>query len=147
MRSRISQIMVTWYCLAVSLLIGVVPAEGFVLCFGSDGHIEVSSPASGCDGCSEQALPAEGKSCLEEVGNDADQPCCPCLDVPVIAESDVVGQKLPRLFLERFEFPLATLPALELPRERSSDLARLGPPPPAPSSFTISQLRSIILLI
>lgn len=145
MKTRGSRILATWYCVAVCLFMGVGPDEGLVLCFGADGHIEVSAPAADCNGCSEQF--PEGEPGPRGSGLDAGPSCCLCLDVPVMSEGGVADQKLLRPSLERSALLLATLPVLELPRERPRDRARLGPPPPADTGSALSRLRSVILLI
>lgn len=71
-----------WLCLVVTLLTGVTPAQGFVLCFEPDGciSIEVATAAERCNGCESQEAPTTPGSPSVRLTHETG---CPCQDVHV----------------------------------------------------------------
>lgn len=76
----IVQRMTAWLCLAVVLLAGVLPAQGFVLCIEADGCVEVKSSDASCDGCYGHEVEAAPSAVLASAAQDAP---CPCIDLAV----------------------------------------------------------------
>jgi len=69
-----------WLCIAVALLTGTAPAQGFVLCIEADGCVRVEGQArdadcAGCEGHELEALPNQAAASSTGV------PDCPCVDL------------------------------------------------------------------
>ncbi|MFN0242197.1 MAG: hypothetical protein ACKVWV_04830 [Planctomycetota bacterium] len=72
--------MTTWLCLVVTLLMGVTPARGLVICIEADGTIALEAAADDCEGCPEPATRERSDSSTLLAAGDA---CCECVDIPV----------------------------------------------------------------
>ncbi len=79
-----------WLWLLAFTAIGVVGAQGLVLCIGPQGHLAVEAKSAGdCGGC----LPAAHDSAASESTSSVDTaPSCPCDDITLPA-SNVVAAK------------------------------------------------------
>jgi len=75
-----------WLCLAVALLTGLSPAQGFVICLEPDGCVsfEIPSAAETCGGCGNHQ---EGDTSTKTVVRGAEVVDCPCIDLPVPSSS------------------------------------------------------------
>lgn len=75
--------MTAWLCLAVTLLTGVTPVNGLVLCLEPDGRVsvEVANNAPVCRSCCEQH--PDEPTPASPTAQESDGACCPCLDLPV----------------------------------------------------------------
>lgn len=136
----------TWLALALTLVVGLVPARGFVLCIEPDGCVSVEMKADGnaCGGCDDHH---EDPSAPRAGGGSEDDAPCACLDL------DVPGNEACR----RAAPPLGTfgveLPAPPEPVVLASFLAPLepalrGPPRSVPRvAQTLLHVRSIVLLV
>ncbi len=133
MRGGLHGIM-TWLVLVLSLLAGIAPARGVVVCFEADGTavLELGSEAARCGGC---------PGTQGQVGGPRD---CPCIDLPLSpgsglqAKRDLPGSSSP---------PLASIPpsawAVALAGAAcSAPLARS--PRPAPG---LALLRTVVLRV
>ena len=133
-----------WFFLAATLTMGVVPAEGLVLCFEPSGvlMLESSTDGSECDGCV-----GEHSDAPEPIAPPADAGCCPCIDIPV---SDLAGEsRVPgRLISFCFDAPAAPMMfPCSLPPERSiAQEVRADRGPPRPSAL-LPFLRTVVLHI
>jgi len=72
--------MIAWLCLAMALLTGLTPAQGFMLCLEADGRVSVeiatSDPACGC--CEH---PQAGDPRTTTAASASADVACPCLDL------------------------------------------------------------------
>ena len=121
------------------------PAGGLVLCLGSDGHVELGSPSDGCEGCSEPGQTPGAD--LGASGLDTDPDCCPCLDVPVMADGSAGGQCVSRAV----DRPALSGPFIQglgslAPPSLAGRRLPVVPPPPR-AGFALTHLRSVILII
>ena len=132
-------------CLAVVLVTGLTPANGFVICLEPDGcvSIEVETSARECGGC-------EGhEEAALTIGTDAratSNEACPCFDLPIPGSSE--DRRLER---RPIELRLATLAAPEItldealpsgPKLHRSPRAE----PPRPTE-TLALIRTVVLLV
>jgi hypothetical protein len=137
----IFQRLTAFFCLAVVLVTGLTPSNGFVICLEPDGcvSIEVETSASECGGCEgHEATDAESTA----VSGDA----CPCLDLPIPGSSE--DRRLERkslgFRLAAFEAPASAIAEIlqsapSLHRSPRSD----APRPPE----TLALIRTVVLLV
>lgn len=80
MRASMLPRLTTWLCLVVTLLMGVSPARGLVICIEADGTIALEVAADACDGCPNAAAEerSDASNALVSGGE-----CCECIDIPV----------------------------------------------------------------
>lgn len=132
-------------CLAVVLVTGLTPANGFVICLEPDGCVtlEVETSARECGGCEgheEAGLP---------IGTDtraASNEECPCFDLPIPGSSE--DRRLER---RPIELRIATLaaPAFTIAEALASGSNLHGSPraePPRPTE-TLELIRTVVLLV
>lgn len=148
MRRRRVRPLATWLCLVTVLLGGLAPGQGYVLCVGINGHVEMNSTGVGCNECEGDSREADPDPCSDEAGMIRAAACCPCLDIPVVSSGDLLRTDSSRVASE-FSGPLhATLPSYDFRFDGPEPLARLAlHDPPDPSRFVLPQLRSVILLV
>jgi hypothetical protein len=76
MSSNTAQRWVLWLCFAGYVLASAIGLNGFVLCFGPQGHVAIEMASSlDCNGCVAQP------DCDAEEPHDELAPECPCDDV------------------------------------------------------------------
>lgn len=137
---------VAWLCLALLLLSGSTPAQGFVVCIEADGcvSIEVKAPTVDCGGCDGH----ERIGMPEDVVSDpSTNPECPCIDyvVPGFPDQRVVTNRSLDLQVGPWIAPPAELHVAPPVPATTSER---GPPPRAPRvSQTLAHIRSVILLV
>jgi hypothetical protein len=148
MRLGLVRPLATPLCLVIILLGGLAPGQGYVLCLGMNGHVEVSRTGDGCDECETTSHEADPGPCPDEAGLSRTSACCPCLDIPVVSSGDVFRVESPRVAQE-LSGPLpATLPAYLVGVDGPRPLRCLAlHDPPNLSRFVLPQLRSVILLV
>lgn len=137
---------VAWLGLALLLLSGTTPAQGFVLCIEADGCVSIEIKASaadcgGCDGHEPGGLPEEAVS-----GPGAGSEC-PCIDyvVPGFPDQRVITNRSSDLQAGPWIAPAAELHVLQPIPAATSEL---GPPPRAPHvAQTLAHIRTVILLV
>lgn len=135
-----------WFCLALVLLTGLTPAQGFVLCIEQDGCVsfEIKAPGSDCTGCE-----AHEESAAEIVGTERDDrdPGCPCIDLAVPGwnhERTVAGR------LAEIHVGPWIAPGAEARVETFAPLAEAvrGPPSGVPRvAQSLTHLQSVVLLV
>lgn len=137
---------VAWLCLALMLLTGLTPAQGFVVCIEEDGcvSIEIKAPISDCEGCVGHERDGAPQ---ESVSNSSTDSVCPCDDyvVPGVPDDQVVAKR-------SLEFQVGPwiAPAMELSVVQPTIAAtsERGPPPRAPRvAQTLAHIRTVILLV
>ena len=77
------QIYKKYFAVLICLLMFGNLAHGAVLCFGSDGHIEIESAFhERCDGCA-HSQPTEKNQLSCQLDYGKDRHCEPCVDIPI----------------------------------------------------------------
>lgn len=136
----------TWICLVPCLTSGLARDQGLVLCFGLDGHFDISSWGTRCIECPTAACSdVDAGSPTANTILDLDRSCCPCVDVPVetsnaLLRRDVSGPAWDFLDLVSnipSVYPLS-MPDIR-PALTTADLVTPYSP--------LAQLRSIVLLV
>ena len=138
--------LVAWLCLALMLLTGLTPAQGFVVCIEADGcvNIEVKAADQNCGTC-EGHEPT--KLASEKVADPTTTPECPCVDyvVPGSPDQRVVTNRSLDLHVGPWVAPAAQLHVVQ---PTSATVSERGPPPRAPRvAQTLAHIRSVILLV
>jgi hypothetical protein len=137
--------MTAWLCLAIALLTGVAPAQGFVLCIEADGcvSVEIKATDESCGGCDGHEAGTTTTSIAAAASGDAG---CPCIDVAVPG-----APQDERLLPRALEFQLgpwvAPTPALlphALVAVASSVRAAPADDPRPPESLAL--IRTVVLL-
>jgi hypothetical protein len=132
-RSRFKRIAIAF------LLLALAPwaQEGFIICYGADGHVEMARPSNkGCCKASEADATAAASSKEE---------CSPCVDVPVLL-ADYVTSSGHATLLHRH---IALLAIAQEPCA-SQDLLMCAPGRheiPPPHNPLLASLKTVILLI
>lgn len=132
-----------WLATIAYLLASFASGQGFVLCWGPDGHLAVEVRGEGeCGGCLDP-LRGNGSSIIAAESENE----CPCVDVPLrgqpIAESrstEVHSEKLAPTAASSSEVPTIRTSFLSL-RRRVRDAI-----PPAPSAH-LKQLHTVVLVV
>ncbi len=143
MKSALLQRLSAWLCLAVAVLAGVTPVQGFVLCLESDGcvNLEFDKAVVACDTCGDHG---DGAEPAIDAAQDGE---CPCVDLPV------PGTSRDRRLLPKpvdFQFGAWTAaqcastsvaPVVLAPPVRAPERAVPRPPP------ALERIRSVVLLV
>lgn len=143
----------TWLCLAVALLVALMPVAGVMVCLGQDGHVGfgAATDAGSCPCTDASGVGAEPATAL--ANNEARHPPCYdiALDLPVVLEDAGSAQKPAH--------PADTLPSEHRPAvavgifgewglDKRGRLHRPGgAPPDAPPSPQLEHRRAVVLLI
>lgn len=138
--------LIAWLCLVLTLLTGLTPAQGLVLCVEDDGCISIEVKASaaecgGCDGHERDGSPAES------VSDASSTPECPCVDyvVPGFPDEQFVTSRLVDLHIGPC-IPSAVELRIVQPVAASAD--DRGPPPRVPREVqTLAHIRTVILRV
>lgn len=137
---------VAWLCLALMLLTGLTPAQGFVVCIEADGcvSIEVKPANLNCGSC-------EGHEAEELVSETVSDPSpnseCPCIDyvVPGFPDEQVVASRSLDLHVGPWIAPAAELHVVQPTPAPTSER---GPPPRVPRvAQSLAHIRTVILLV
>jgi hypothetical protein len=137
----------TWLCLVTYLVGGLVPQQGYVVCIGMNGHVGVSPSDDECSGCEGEASHADPSSCPDEQSFSPGSTCCPCLDIRLLSSTSISQSETVRV--PSFEHQSSSGFTANLPSiERPTQVFRVAQPvPPHLSSFDVTQLRSVILVV
>ncbi len=145
---KIIQKSITCLLLLFFVFMGSGVTEGFVLCFGSDGHRAVEPPHSGLLGSSSNwPLQAVSPALSMPVTSSSKKHDVPCMDFPIsIGSLDMEGTLYKNLSAFTFPFDFDAISD-----NAASQADRIGKKP-FPSSLStvkapLSSLRSVILLI
>jgi len=144
--SPILQRMTAWLCLALFLLTGAAPAQGFVLCIEADGcvRVEVKSSTGDCGSCDSHdssSLPSQAPTTpTRDAG-------CPCIDIAVPGSPQ--GKRVPPRPVEFESGPCITPPLALFSQPLVSVAVALGatrsqsPRPPE----SLAHIRTVVLLV
>ena len=128
-------------CLAalVCLLMAGNSVHGAVLCFGTDGHVEIEPTFHERCSAPAHSLHTEQQPLSYQVNHEESEHCRPCVDIPISATSVKITRTLKQLN-SAFSIPATTVIASAEPSNHSAsitfDAARHFVP-----------LRTVILLI
>ncbi len=140
LRSRL-QAVTAWLCVVVIALVGVVPAQGLVLCLEPDGSmaLEVGSPE--CGGCAETEGGQQG------TGSVTHEDGCPCVDIPLLSRGEENQLQAKSVEL-RLPGPWTAIPqpAAVLPVFPAESRITIEAPPPRPPSL-LAHIRTVVLLV
>jgi hypothetical protein len=141
------RLLATWLCLVTCFIGGLVPQQGYVVCVGMNGHVGVSPTEGECSGCEGEASHADPGSCPVEPSFSPGSSCCPCLDIQLLSNTNISRSETSRVPSYENQSPAgftARLPSIERPTQ----VFRVAQPvPPHLSSFDVTQLRSVILVV
>lgn len=145
------QRLLSWLCLAVAVLSGVAPVQGFVVCLEPDGcvSVELASVADECAGCGshDAELGGPAPSQRGSAARDAGELGCPCVDLPVPGTAQ--DRRVQSRALEPGPgpwLPAPPLPQLLRPASIASDRAARCLEVPRECGVLV-QLRSVVLLV
>lgn len=138
--------LVAWLCLALVLLSGLTPAQGFVVCVEADGciTIEIKAPGGDCLSCGDHEKAGVVDESVSSRGSD---PECPCVDyvVPGFPDEQAISTR---------SIDLQTGPWIASDCERHDDrptpapASERGPPPRVPRvAQSIEYIGTVILLL
>jgi hypothetical protein len=143
MPDRPYQKIITWLCVAVTLLAGDVPGQAWVLCLEPGGQIalELASEANRCGGC-----PGATGDHRDRRVPVADPSECPCIDIPLVLDSQ--QDELQRKQIEDPVHGLTTTPAAVVStcQPALAPLSRPRPDSPRPV-HVLALIRSVVLLV
>lgn len=146
LKSSILQRATVWLCLAVAVLTGLTPAQGFMLCLEPDGDlcIEVATSAETCSGC---VIEGHDPAPAAEHEVTTDDPCCPCLDLPVpgFSQDRQVLAKALEFQLGPWTEDVQPLVLRSIPPPCTTVHAARGEEPRPPDSLAL--IRSVVLLV
>lgn len=135
-----------WLCLALTLITGAVPAQGFVLCLEPDGCVSVerSTASEQCNECEAHAGEVTPATTSAEPGDRED---CTCVDLPFSS----LSQDL-RIRPKPVEFQVGAwigVPPIVLSRPFvTMPVATRAPPAEVPRpSAALVLIRSVVLLV
>jgi hypothetical protein len=135
-----------WLCLALVLLTGLTPAQGFVVCIEEDGcvSIEVKATDASCGGCEGHE---ESDTPVQAAGTTGDGAPCPCLDlaVPASPEQQLAQSRSADVSVGPW---IAPLPEVRVQQATPTATAGRGPPPCIPRvADSWSHIRTVVLLV
>ena len=143
----------TWLCLAVAVLVALMPTAGVMVCLGHDGHVGIGAVAEiGSCPCEHHAV-GEDEPSADRVENEERHP--PCRDVALDPPDVVKGAELaPKLANSTDTPPDDHSPAVAawVVDNDWAETARAAAPPWATAeaarpSKQLEQRRTIVLLI
>ena len=139
-RSRL-QTVATWLCIVVIALVGVVPAQGLVLCLEPDGSMALELGSSECGGCAETEGGQQGR------GSATHEDGCPCVDIPIFALNEAKQFQSTTVEL-RLDGPWTAAPTFSamLPVLVAEPSESIVAAPPRPSTL-LALIRTVVLLV
>jgi len=135
-----------WLCLALVLLTGLTPAQGFVVCIEEDGcvSIEVKAADASCGGCEGHE---ESDTPVQATATTSDGAPCPCLDlaVPGSPEQQLAQSRSIEIQVGPW---IAPPPDVRVQHALPTVAAGRGPPPCIPRvADSLAHIRSVVLLV
>lgn len=142
MQASILEPLSRWLCLTLAFLLGLSPAQGFVVCVEADGcvSIEVKAPQSVCGGCDQHE--GDEEPGLTEEDGESDL-ACPCIDLPMPGAPEVV-----RVSSVEAGAYIAPSPELTIQRAPLGASAPRRPPTGEPLvADSLAHARGLVLLV
>lgn len=138
--------MTAWLCLALILLTGLTPAQGFVLCIEADGCVSVELKASDaiCGGCEGHD---EGEPAVQTGAPSGEGDPCECVDlaVPKAADQQAKPSRPAEIHVGAW---IAPAPEVRVQQVFLAALAGRGPPTHVPRvADALTHHRSVVLLV
>lgn len=135
-----------WLCLALVLLTGLTPAQGFVVCIEDDGcvSIEVKAADANCGGCEGHE---EGDSPVQTAATSSEEAPCPCIDLPVPGspEQELAQSRSVEIHVGPW---IAPAPEIRVQHATPTVTAGRGPPPCIPRvADSWAHIRTVVLLL
>ena len=135
-----------WLCLALVLLTGLTPAQGFVVCIEDDGcvSIEVKAADANCGGCEGHE---EGDSPVQTAATSSEEAPCPCIDLPVPGspEQELAQSRSVEIHVGPW---IAPAPEIRVQHATPTVTAGRGPPPCIPRvADSWGHIRTVVLLV
>lgn len=138
LRSRLQAVTV-WLCVVVIALVGVVPAQGLVLCLEPDGSMALELGSLECGGCSETGQ--------EGIDSATHEEGCSCVDIPIFSLGEKIQPQAKRVEL-RLDGPWMAAPRVFAVSPALLDDPRgeiqVAPPRPPP---LLALMRTVVLLV
>lgn len=135
-----------WLCLALVLLTGLTPVQGFVVCIEGDGCVSLEAKAAdaSCGGCAGHDASEAPLQASTTAGEGA---ACPCIDIGVPGSPD---QELARLRSIKIHVGpwIAPSPEIRVQHATPTVTAGRGPPPCIPRvADSWAHIRTVVLLV
>lgn len=138
--------LVAWLCLALTLLTGLTPAQGFVVCIEEDGcvSIEFKVADASCGDCEGHE---ESNSPVQAAAASSDDAPCPCIDLEVLSSPE--RQLSQSRSVELHVGPwIAPRPEIRVQHATSAVTAGRVPPPGLPRvADSWEHIRTVVLLV
>ena len=135
-----------WLCLALTLLTGLTPTQGIVVCIEEDGcvSIEVKAGDANCVDCDGHE---ESNSPVQAAATSSDDAPCPCIDIEV--PSSPAQQLSQSRSIELHVGPwIAPPPEFRAQHATPTVTAGRGPPPCIPRvADSWENIRTVVLLV
>ena len=135
-----------WLCLALMLLTGLTPAQGFVVCIEDDGcvSIEFKSVVASCGGCEGHEA---SDSPVQTAATSSEEAPCPCIDLAVPGSPE--QQLAQSRSIEVHVGPsIAPPPEIRVQHATPTVAAGRGPPACIPRvADSWAHIRTVVLLI
>lgn len=142
----IRQRITAWLCLALVLLTGMTPAQGFVVCIEADGcvSVEIKAPDATCGGCEGHEAT---NSPVELAAPASESVPCPCIDlaVPGSPQDQLAHCRTVEIFVGPW---IAPPPEVRVQQLEATVAEGRGPPQCVPRvAETLAHIRSVVLLV
>lgn len=146
MTLSLSHRLTAWLCLALVLLTGLTPAQGFVVCIEDDGcvSIEVKATDTSCGGCEGHE---ENDSPVQVAATSSEGAPCPCIDlaVPDSPEQQLAQSRSAEVHVGPW---IAPPPEIRVQHAMPTVTAGRGPPPCVPRvADSWAHIRTVVLLV
>lgn len=138
--------LIAWLCLALVVLTGLAPVQGFVVCIEADGcvSIEVEAADGNCRGCERSG---EVDSTVQAAATQSDEASCPCIDVPVPGSPDQQLTQSRSIELHDGSW-IVPPPEIRVRHAVARDKSGRGPPPCIPRIADFCKyIRTVVLLV
>lgn len=138
--------LLAWLCLALVLLTGLTPAQGFVVCIEDDGcvSIEIKAEDANCGGCEWHE---ESDNPVQAAATSSDDEPCPCIDlaVPGSPEQQLAKSRSVEVHVGSW---IAPPPEIRVQHATPSVTAGRGLPPCIPRvADSWAHIRTVVLLV
>ena len=146
MTLSLSHRLTAWLCLALVLLTGLTPVQGFVVCIEEDGcvSIEIKAADASCGGCEGHE---GGESPVQAAATRSEGTACPCIDlaVPGSPEQQLVQSRSIEVLVGPW---IAPPPEIRVQHATPMVTAGRGPPPCIPRvADSWAHIRTVVLRV